>query len=86
MDTFLRAVSANILNPLIFLAFAVAFLVFFYGLFQFIANAGESSEHELGKRKIIYGLIGMFVMFSAYGLIRVVLGTFGVSPPQYINR
>ncbi len=86
MDTFLRSVSANILNPLIVLVFAIAFLVFFYGIFQFVSKAGESSERESGKKKIIYGLIGMFVMFSAYGLIRIVLGTFGVSPPQYINR
>jgi hypothetical protein len=78
MDTFLRSVSANILNPLIFLVFAIAFLVFFYGLFQFISKAGESSERESGKKKIVYGLIGMFIMFSAFGLIRLVLGTFGI--------
>ena len=86
ISQFLNAVNANVINPLIVLVFAIAFLIFFWGIFQFISKAGESTEREAGKKKILYGLIGMFVMFSAYGLIRVVLGTFGVSQPQYLNE
>lgn len=86
MAEFLDRVNAVIINPLIILIFAIAFLVFFWGIFQFILNSSDSTEREGGKKKIVYGLIGMFIMFSAYGLIRIVLGTFGVSPPQYLNR
>lgn len=67
------------------LIFAIALLVFFWGIFQFVANASEGAERDKGKKKILYGLIGMFIMFSAYGLIRLTLGTFGVEPPEYIE-
>lgn len=84
--TFLGRVSANILNPLILLIFFVALLVFFWGIFQFVSSAAEGAERDKGKKKILYGLIGMFIMFSAYGLIRLVLDTFGIRPPAYIQE
>lgn len=86
IDEFLNSVNRVILNPLITLFFAIAFLVFFYGIFQFIASETADSKREEGKRKILYGLVGMFIMFSAYGLINLILGTFNISPPEYINR
>ncbi|MBX4195399.1 hypothetical protein KW796_00335 [Candidatus Parcubacteria bacterium] len=86
ISSFLDKVNALIINPIIVLLFAIAFLVFFFGIFQFVGSAGESGERDKGKKKIMYGLIGMFIMFSAYGLIRLVLGTFGINAPSYINR
>jgi hypothetical protein len=86
VEEFLGRVSASILNPIIILLFFIAVLVFFWGIFQFVGNAAESSEREGGKKKIMYGLIGMFIMFSAYGLVRVVLDTFGIRPPTYIQN
>ena len=80
---FLRDISRLILNPIIMLAFAVALLIFFWGIFQFINSETADDKREEGKRKIFYGLFGMFIMVSAYGLIRLVLGTFGISPSGY---
>lgn len=86
ISQFLNSVNAVIINPLIILVFAIAFLIFFFGIFQFVGAAGrEGEERDKGKKKILYGLIGMFIMFSAYGLIRIVLGTFGLNEPEYIQ-
>ena len=82
---FLGKINTFILNPLITLAFAVAFLVFFYGIFQFINSQTSDNNREEGKRKIFYGLIGMFIMFSAYGIITLILNTFGISPKYPFN-
>lgn len=76
--TFLGKVNEFILNPLITLAFAIAFLISVYGTFQFIRSETADSQREQGKRKILYGLLGMFIMFSAYGIIHLILGTFGI--------
>lgn len=86
ISQFLGKLNAAILSPLVTLLFAVALLVFFWGIFQFVAGAAEGSKRDEGKKKILYGLIGMFIMFSAYGLIRLTLGTFGVSAPSYLQR
>ncbi len=80
----LNRINQYILNPLILLVFAVAFLIFFYGLFQFINSASDGKERSEGKKKIIWGLVGMFIMFSAYGIIRLIMGTIGLNSTPYI--
>ena len=85
ISEFLGAINQYILNPLILLLFAVAFLVFFWGILQFIAKETADAERDKGKRKIFWGLFGMFIMVSAFGLIRLILGTFGVTPPATLN-
>lgn len=83
ISAFLNKINQLILNPLILLVFAVAFLVFFWGIFQFISSQTVDAGREEGKRKIFWGIFGMFIMISAYGLIRLILGTFGIPVPAY---
>jgi len=85
IEEFLGKISQYILNPLILLAFAVASIVFFWGVLQFIASETSDDNREKGKRKIFWGLFGMFIMISAYGLIRLITGTFGITPGYPIN-
>ena len=80
ISKFLNNINQFILNPLILLAFAVALLVFFWGIVEFIASQTADGKREEGKKKIFWGLFGMFIMVSAYGLINLVLGTFGITP------
>ncbi len=82
---FLSKINQFILNPLILLAFAVASIVFFWGVLQFISSETSDENREKGKKKIFWGLFGMFIMFSAYGLIRLIMGTFGITPGYPIN-
>ena len=85
ISEFLNKVNQFILNPLILLAFAIALLVFFWGIFQFILSQTTDTNRDEGKRKIFWGLFGMFVMDSAYGLIRLILGTFGINAGYPFN-
>mgnify|MGYP001558029711 CR=1 FL=1 len=78
---FLQSVSALILNPLITLAFAVALLVFFWGVVEFIRSETADAKRADGQKKIVYGLVGMFIMFSAYGIIQLILDTLGIPLP-----
>ena len=59
-----------IVNPLIALIFAAGLLVFFWGVIEFLLalNAGGSSSKDDGKKHMLWGLIGMFVMVAAYAL------------------
>jgi hypothetical protein len=80
---FLNRINTIILNPILVLLFAVALLYFLYGVFTFVKNADNDKERPAGQRAIVYGLIGMFVMFSAFSIIRFVLATFGISDNVY---
>ena len=76
---FLDRVNQVILNPIIILLFAVATLILFWGIIEFLATASTDAGREAGKKKILWGLVGMFIMFSAYGIIHLILGTFGLT-------
>lgn len=78
---FLNKINKLILNPIIALLFAIALLIFFWGIFQFIqSEASDAKKRSEGKGKIVWGLVGMLIMFSAYGIIRLILNTFGITP------
>lgn len=82
---FLNKVSAAILNPLILILFSVAFVYFAVGVVKLItADAGKKEE---GKSAVIWGLVGMFIMFSTYGIIALLLDSFEIDKTTvpYIN-
>jgi hypothetical protein len=67
----------NVLVPLIF---ALAFLVFIFGVFQyFILGGADAEKRESGKGLMIWGLIGFFVMVSVWGLVNLFVGTFDLN-------
>jgi hypothetical protein len=76
-DLILR-VNQHIVNPLIALLFAVAWLVFFWGLAQYILNADNEQSRRTGAQHMLWGVIGMFVMFSVWALMWVIVNTFGI--------
>lgn len=81
-STFLYIINF-ILVPLLF---AVAFIVFLYGVFKsYILSGGDSDAVKQGHQLILWGIIGFVVMISIWGLVNVVANTFGltgyVAPP-----
>ena len=77
-------INNAIVNPLILLMIAAATVYFLWGLAVFIANGEDTAERAEGKKRIVYGLIGLFVMVSVFGILRLVLNTFGVTIPAGI--
>lgn len=72
----LGKIADLILNPIIILGFVIATIYFFYGIFELIWKADEGNDDH--KKNILYGLVGLFVMFSVYGILSLVLDTFGI--------
>ncbi len=66
--------------------FAVALLVFFWGLVEFIYKAGSDEGRETGKRNMLWGIVGMFIMITVYGIIGLILGTLGIPSPFRLFR
>ena len=48
---------------------ALAVLVFFWGIIKFIAQAGDERAVEEGKGFIVYGLVGIFVIMTVWGIV-----------------
>lgn len=85
INSLLGRINEFILNPLIVLMFVIALLVFFWGLVEFIAKAGNDDARSTGRRNMIWGIIGMFIMIGVYGLIKLLLATFGIDEPGYLG-
>lgn len=72
---FITGIINGIIVPLIF---AIAFLVFVWGVYTyFIAGAGDPEKRKEGKNFVLYGLVGFFVMVSIWGLVNILVRTFG---------
>jgi len=70
-----------LVNPLIALLFGFTVLVFVRGIAVFIYNAGSEEKRAEGKKFIITGLVGMFIMVSFWGFIYFIqLIYFGPGP------
>lgn len=73
----LGKIADLILNPLIILGFTIATAYLFYGIAKMIWKS--DSKDDDSKKNVMYGVIGLFVMFSVYGILRLVLETFGIA-------
>ncbi len=74
-------VSDNIVSPIVAVLFLVAFVVFVYGMFEMISSQDDSDKRKNGKNAILWGVIGMVIMVSVYGIIRLIANTLGVGDP-----
>jgi uncharacterized membrane protein YfcA len=77
-----------VLKVVIYFLFTFAFIYTLYGAFRFIGAEGDSRDKW--RDVIVYGIIGLFVMTSIWGLVGILDGTFGlsvgpISPPP-LNR
>lgn len=78
LNDFLGRVVVQIINPVVLLLTAAAFVVFLWGVFQFIKGAGDEEHRSEGKQAMFWGLIGLVIIFGAYGIINVALKTFSL--------
>jgi ribose/xylose/arabinose/galactoside ABC-type transport system permease subunit len=76
---FVADLNRVILFPLIILLMGIAFLYFVWGAAEYLMGANNESARENGKKHLMYGIIGLVVMTSAYAILTLAAGTFGLN-------
>ena len=76
-NTYLNKILDNIVTPVIYLLVALAVAYFLWGVMVFIQNADNATEREKGYKHMIWGIIGIFIMISAKGIIGIITATLG---------
>lgn len=66
----------DIFNVAIYLMIAAAVVYIVYGAFNMIRS---EEKREEGKQTIYYGIVGLFVMISIWGLVNILDNTFRLS-------
>lgn len=59
----------GLVEQLVPLAIAIGLLFFIWGLVQFIASLGDEESKEVGKRRMVWGVMALFVIVSVWGLV-----------------
>lgn len=68
VNTLLSSIG-NLVRSALPIVVGLALLGFFWGLMKFIFAAGDEGKRDEGKQIMIYGIIGLFVMVSVWGLV-----------------
>lgn len=62
--------------------FALTFLVFIWGVINYlILNGDDETKRSEGRQFALWGILGMVVLFSVWGLVNLLLSTLGIAPP-----
>lgn len=78
-DQLLQNIATALLQPILQLMIVIAVLYFLYGIVRFIWAAREGKEDDMnkGKMHLLWGTIGLFIMLSIGGILRVLNSTIG---------
>lgn len=77
VNTLVSKIVDVIILPLVGLVFAVAVVVFIWGVVSMMINSDDPAKHEQGRNHVIWGVVGIAVMISVFGIIRFVAQTVG---------
>lgn len=78
-QTLMNSINRVIINPLIVLLFALAVVYFIYGLARYLLSPDNEEIRKTSKSHMLWGIIGMFIMVSVFGIMNLIMNTLGVS-------
>ncbi|HCI04442.1 TPA: hypothetical protein DEW47_00465 [Patescibacteria group bacterium] len=70
---FVDKIKVYILNPIIGFMFAVAIVVFIYGIVEYMLGGDNEDRRKDGAKHMTWGVIGIFVMISVFGIMNVII-------------
>ncbi len=76
-DTFLSKIESEIIDPLITLLALGAFILFAYGIFEFIRGADNEEKRKAGQQHILWGLVGLVILFGARTIVGIMTKVVG---------
>ncbi len=78
LEAFIGNIVSYIINPIIGLLFALAMVFFLWGGAMFIFQADDPKARETGRRHLLFGVFGMFIMVFVVAILSVLTNTFGI--------
>ena len=88
VDALIQWISGFI-NAVMPLIIAIAVLYFLWGLVKYVLSAGDADARTEARNMMVWGVIIIFVMVSVWGLVNILVNTFGtagaVAPPAPVN-
>ncbi len=76
------SIKVNIVNPIITLLALAAFLVFIWGVVDFIRGADDAEKRKTGQQHMVWGIIGLVIIFGAGAIVQIIANSIGVQLPK----
>ena len=73
IDEIIAVVTNEILQPIVQLLFALATILFLWGVVEFLISRDNEEERDKGKRHMLWGAIGLVIMFSVNGILWILI-------------
>lgn len=77
VNDFISAIEREILAPIITLIALAAFVIFVWGLVDFIRGADDTEKRKTGQLHMIWGIIGLVIIFGANAIVAMIRATVG---------
>lgn len=65
-----------IIDPALRVVFTLGLFLFLWGVVEFLYKLSKGEVSSEGKNHMIWGLVGMLIMVSVYGIIALIVNTF----------
>ena len=76
----LERIVDYVIDPAVKVVFTLGLFFFLWGFVEFLWELKDGKTSAEGKQHMIYGLVGMLIMVSVYGIIALIMNTFGIDP------
>ena len=86
LQSILAKIYTNIINPAILTLFAVALVMFFYGVIIYLRDAGEGEGRKKGKDHMVWSIVGFVIMIGVYGILNLLMRTFNITGVTISNE
>jgi len=67
------------INTVMPIIISLAVLYFVWNVFLFVGAGDDEEKRKAARGKMIFGIIAIFVMVSVWGLVNILVNTFGLS-------
>ena len=75
----------DFLSQAVIILISLAVVFFLYGILKYISRGDDEESQKKGKNIMIYGIIGLFVMISFWGIVNILINTFELDTYPYVE-
>ena len=75
----------DFLSQAVIILVALAVVFFLYGILKYITAGDDEEKRSKMKNVMIYGIIGLFVMISFWGIVNILINTFELDTTPYVD-
>jgi Type IV secretion system pilin len=85
VDAVVTGMGGLIGNVIIPTLAVIAIALFLWGAVLFIAQAGNETARAAGKQKMMWGVAGLFILITVWGIVALITEIAGVGPATSIT-